>query len=285
MALRQPHARFAVIGQPVAHSLSPIIHKLFASQWAIDLDYCRLALAPAMLAEGLTQFAREGGVGANVTLPHKQAVLPLCRALTPRAQRAQSVNTLSCIAGAWHGDNTDGVGLINDLCLRRGIDLRGRRTLVLGAGGAAFGVAPALLDAGIDSLWVCNRTPERADVLVDALREPERAHTRYWQDLPELGHFDLIINATSAGREAQPLSLPFRLAGTHTIAIDLNYGTAAVDFLAWAQTAGCDAVFDGLGMLVEQAAESFMLWQGQRPDTEAVYAVLRQQVNGEGISE
>ena len=285
MPLRQPHARFAVIGQPVDHSLSPYIHKHFASQWSIDLDYDRLELSPEVLTQGLTRFAAEGGVGANVTLPHKRAVMDLCGELAPRARRAQSVNTLSVIDGVWHGDNTDGVGLVNDLCLRRNIDLRGRRTLLLGAGGAAFGVAPSLLDAGIGELVVCNRTPERADELADALQEPERAHTRYWQDLPELGHFDLILNATSAGRGTQPLQLPFRLTGAHTVAVDLSYGMAAIDFLAWAKAAGCGEAFDGLGMLVEQAAESFRIWQGVRPDTDGVYAELRRLADGEGAAE
>ena len=140
-------------------------------------------------------------------------------------------------------------------------------------------------DAGIGELVVCNRTPERADELADALQEPERAHTRYWQDLPELGHFDLILNATSAGRGTQPLQLPFRLTGAHTVAVDLSYGMAAIDFLAWAKAAGCGEAFDGLGMLVEQAAESFRIWQGVRPDTDGVYAELRRLADGEGAAE
>jgi shikimate dehydrogenase len=283
--LRQPHARFAVLGQPVDHSLSPYIHKHFARQWSIDLDYIRLELAPEALAQGLIRFAADGGVGMNVTLPHKRAVMALCSELMPRARRAQSVNTLSYIDGAWHGDNTDGIGLVNDLCMRHNIDLRGRRTLLLGAGGAAFGVAPALLDAGIGELLVCNRTTERADDLVNVLQEPARAHARYWQDLSELGHFDLIINATSAGRGMQPLQLPFRLAGASTVAVDLSYGMAAIDFLAWAQAAGCGEAFDGLGMLVEQAAESFRIWQGLRPDSDGVYAELRRLADGEGAAE
>ena len=127
MPLCQPSARFAVIGQPVDHSLSPYIHKNFASQWSVDLDYGRLEISSAKLVKGLARFAAEGGVGANVTLPHKRAVMDLCGELAPRARRAQSVNTLSVIDGVWHGDNTDGVGLVNDLCLRRNIDLRGRQ--------------------------------------------------------------------------------------------------------------------------------------------------------------
>lgn len=285
MALRQPQARFAVIGQPVDHSLSPHIHRAFARQWSVDLDYGCIELMPDDLAIGIARFAQAGGTGLNVTLPHKQAVMALCSGFSERARRAGAVNTLSRVNGGWHGDNTDGMGLVNDLTQRRGIDLRARRTLLLGAGGAACGVAPALLDAGIGELVVCNRSPERADALVDLLAEPERARSRYWRDLPDLAHFDLIVNATSAGRGAEPLTLPFRLASTHTVAVDLSYGRAAIDFLAWARAAGCGLAFDGLGMLVEQAAESFFLWQGMRPETDVVYAGLRGLADDEAAAE
>lgn len=285
MSLRHPHVRFAVIGQPVDHSLSPFIHKAFARQWRIDLDYARIEMTPEAFAEGLARFAADGGLGLNVTLPHKRSVMAHCVSLTGRAARAMAVNTLTFVDGGWQGDNTDGIGLVNDLSQRHGIDLRGRRTLLLGAGGAAFGVAPALLDAGIAELMICNRSPENADVLVDALGEPDRVHSRYWQDLNEQAHFDLIINATSAGRGDAPLKLPFHLAGRHTVAVDLSYGRAAIDFLAWARAAECGRAFDGLGMLVEQAAESFYLWQGERPETDAVYADLRRLADGEGASE
>lgn len=285
MSLRHPHARFAVIGQPIDHSLSPFIHHAFARQWGMDLDYRRIELAPENLSGGLVHFAADGGLGLNVTLPHKRAVMGHCTSLSSRATRALAVNTMTYTEVGWHGDNTDGTGLVNDLCQRHGIDLRGRRTLLLGAGGAAFGVAPALLDAGIGEMVVCNRSPERADELADALAEPERAHTRYWRDLQELAHFDLIINATSAGRGDAPLKLPFHLAGRHTVAVDLSYGRAAIDFLAWARAAECGRAFDGLGMLVEQAAESFYLWQGERPETDGVYADLRKQADSEGASE
>lgn len=285
MGLRHPKARFAVIGQPVDHSLSPLIHRLFARQWTVDLDYRAIALAPENLATGLAALAAEGVYGLNVTLPHKQSAIALCGALSERARRAQAVNTLTAVDGTWQGDNTDGIGLVNDLTQRQGIDLRGRRTLLLGAGGAASGVAPALLDAGIGELVVCNRSPEKADALVDALADPARVHTRYWQDLDELAHFDLIINATSAGRGTQPLKLPFHLGARQTVAVDLGYGRAAIDFLAWAKAAECGRTLDGLGMLVEQAAESFYHWQGVRPETDEVYDQLRKAADGEGASE
>ena len=285
MSLNHPKAVFALIGQPVDHSLSPIIHKQFARQWAVDLDYRAIDLSPARLIAGLAEFASAGGRGLNVTSPHKHAVRDVCAALSSNAQRAQAVNTMTFVDGQWLGDNTDGVGLVNDLTQRHGIDLRGRRTLLLGAGGAAFGVAPALLDAGIGELVVSNRSPDKADALADSLEDPERVHSRYWQDLDELGHFDLIINATSAGRSTMPLKLPFHLGARQTVAVDLSYGRAAIDFLAWAKAAECGHSLDGLGMLVEQAAESFYLWQGVRPETDEVYRQLRHAADGEGASE
>ena len=149
-----------------------------------------------------------------------------------------------------------------------------RRTLLLGAGGAARGVAPALLDAGIGELFVVNRTPQRTDALADALGEPGRVHPRYLTDLPALGEFDLIVNATSATRDGGLFSLPRALVGRRCAAVDLNYGEAAIPFLAWARASGCHDAVDGLGMLVEQAAESFARWHGVRPETDAVFGGL-----------
>ena len=192
-----------------------------------------------------------------------------------RAMRMGVANTLVRRDGSWHADNTDGVGLVRDLTEGQGLDLRGRRTLLVGSGGGARGIAPALLDAGIDQLFVVNRTTERADALVDALGEPGRVHARYLGDVAALGEFDLIINATSAARGGELPMLPRSLVGRRTAAVDLSYGEAAVPFLAWARANGCHDAIDGLGMLVEQAAESFQLWHGMRPETDQVYAALR----------
>lgn len=267
-------ARYAVFGHPVAHSLSPRIHAAFARQTGVEMEYAAIDAAPNEFDSALAAFASVGGRGANITLPHKEHALALCSGLTGRAKRAGAVNTLSRHGDRWDGDNTDGIGLVHDLTERRRLDLRGRRVLMLGAGGAARGVAPALLDAGIAELWLVNRTPEKADSLSDALGEPGRVHTRYWSDLPQLGAFDMVVNATSAGRGAGGLTLPFSLATTRSLAVDLSYGEAAIPFLAWAGAAGCEHRFDGLGMLVEQAAESFAIWHGKRPDTDAVFDAL-----------
>lgn len=261
--------RYALFGHPVAHSLSPWIHAAFARQTGIDADYA--AIDAPDFAAALAAF---DGDGANVTLPHKQRAVAACASLGERARRAGVVNTLIRRDGGWHGDNTDGVGLIRDLTGRRRLDLRKRRTLLLGAGGAARGVAPALLEAGIGDLFIVNRTPERADALADALGEPTRVRTRYFDDLATLGEFDLVVHATSATRGGALPELPMALVGPRTTAVDLNYGEAAVEFLAWARAAGGREAIDGLGTLVEQAAESFRLWHGVQPDTDPVYAEL-----------
>jgi shikimate dehydrogenase len=268
---------YAVFGHPVAHSLSPRIHAAFGRQTGIAVDYRAIDATPAQFAQALAEFAAHGGAGANVTLPLKQAAHALCDDVTERARRAGAVNTLVRNGATWHGDNTDGTGLVRDLTERHGLDLRARRTLLLGAGGAARGVAPALLDAGIGELYVVNRTAERADALADALGEPGRVHPRYLGDLATLGEFDLIVNATSAAHANGTLpALPLALVGRRCAAVDLSYGEAAIPFLAWARAAGCHDAVDGLGMLVEQAAESFARWHGVRPDTDPVYAALRE---------
>ena len=267
--------RYAVFGYPVLHSLSPMIHRAFAKQSGIALEYTAIESAPGDFAGTLSSFARSGGEGGNVTLPHKQRAAELCALLSARAKRAGAVNTLIKHGNGWLGDNTDGAGLIRDLTGRHGLDLRARRTLMLGAGGAARGVAPALLDSGIGELFIVNRDTQKADALIDLLGEPGRVHSRYLDDLASLGEFELIINATSAARHGSLPTLPMSLVGPRTAAVDLSYGDAAIPFLAWARAANAHDATDGLGMLVEQAAESFFLWHGVRPDTDAVYAELQ----------
>jgi len=269
--------RYAVFGHPVAHSKSPDIHAAFGRQEGIAVDYRAIDAGPGDFLAALEAFAADGGVGANITLPHKEAAFAVCTTRTARATRAGSVNTLLRKGDRWHGDTTDGAGLVRDLTDRHGMDLRGRRVLLLGAGGSARSVAPSLLDAGIRELVVVNRTPERADQLIDAMGEPGRALSRYWDDLHDIGDFELIINATSAGRDREAtFKLPLSLVNSMTTAVDLNYGDASVAFLAWARSASCRNVVDGLGMLVEQAAESFQQWHAVRPQTGVVYARLRE---------
>jgi len=267
--------QYAVFGTPIAHSLSPRIHAAFGKQTGIDLDYVAIEAGPENFNVKLDTFAARGGLGANITLPLKRRAAELAGSLGDRARRTGVANTLVRRGDGWHADNTDGSGLVGDLTLRQGLDLRARRTLLLGSGGGARGIAPALLDAGIDSLYIVNRTAQNADALADLLGDPKRVHARYLGDLPALGEFDLIINATSATRGGELPHLPMSMVGRRTAAVDLSYGEAAIPFLAWARANGCHDAIDGLGMLVEQAAESFELWHGVRPDTDPIYAILR----------
>lgn len=266
---------YAVFGHPVAHSLSPRIHAAFGKQTGIPIDYKAIDAEPAGFDAALAAFAEAGGAGANITLPLKEAAFALCSDTTERARRAGAVNTLIRNGEQWHGDNTDGAGLVRDLTGRHALDLRARRTLLLGAGGAAHGIAPALLDAGIGDLFIVNRTPARTDALVDTLGQPGRVHPRYLEDLSALGEFDLVVNATSAVRAGKMLRLPTSLVGRRSAAVDVSYGEAAIPFLAWARANGCHDTIDGLGMLVEQAALSFARWHGVEPDTDAIYGELR----------
>jgi shikimate dehydrogenase len=266
---------YAVFGQPIAHSQSPAIHLRFAAQTGVPLRYDAIESGPEQFRERLANFAARGGRGGNVTLPLKELATELCTELSDAARRAGAVNTLTRQGEGWRGDNTDGEGLVRDITSHHGLDLRGRRTLLLGAGGAARGVAPALLDAGIAELVIANRTPERADALADRIGQPARAHTRYWSDLGNAGAFDLILNATAAGRSNDGFELPTSLVGARCLCYDLSYGEAAVSFLAWSRSRGAAQALDGIGMLIEQAAAAFELWHGRRPDTEPVHLAFR----------
>ena len=268
--------RFAVFGHPIAHSLSPRIHARFGQLAGIRLHYSPIDAPPETFAAQLTAFGAGGGRGANITLPLKQSACALSAELSDFARRAGAVNTLTRLPDRrWRGDNTDGAGFVRDLTGRHGLDLRGRRSLLLGAGGAARAAAFALLDAGVGEVIIVNRTPEHADAVADAVGEPKRVYTRYWDDLSASGNFDLIVNATSAGHDSAGLALPFGLVGSRTLCYDLSYGAAAFSFLAWARAARAAQALDGLGLLIEQAAESFAIWHGVRPDTDVVYDELR----------
>ena len=270
---------FAVFGHPISHSLSPQIHQLFGQQFGIAIDYQAVDASADDFAAAVRRFFADGGRGANVTLPHKAAALALADEASVAAKRVGAANVLTRLAdGRLAAHNTDGDGMVRDITERHSADLRGHNALLLGAGGAARGVAWHLLDAGVDTLTIVNRSPEAADALADAIGEPARAHTRYWKDLGSIGSYDLIIHATSAGVLGSALQLPGSLVGSRAFCYDLSYGAAAGAFLAWAAAAGAQQAHDGLGMLVETAADAFELWHGKRPDTDPVYALLRQQL-------
>ncbi|MGY3266552.1 shikimate dehydrogenase [Lysobacter sp. HA35] len=273
--------RFAVFGHPVAHSRSPYIHAAFAAQCGVELDYARIDAAPDDFAAALQRFADDGGRGANVTLPHKVAAFNLCATRSDRAERAGAVNTLVRVddadgAACWHGDNTDGIGLVRDLRDRHGVVLDGANVLLIGAGGAAAGVAPALLDAGIAALVMTNRSAERLAAFGARLDDP-RVQLRSWNEVRDETGVDIVINTTSAARSDASIDWPLpRDFASNWTAVDLGYGDTARAFLDAATQRSATTRIDGLGMLVEQAAESFRLWHGVMPDTAPVYAALRE---------
>ncbi len=269
---------FAVFGHPVAHSRSPWIHAQFAAQFGFEQSYEAIDAAPEHFELALWDFGEEGGQGANVTLPLKAQAAHLCDELSDTAARAGAVNTLIRLSGKrWRGDNTDGLGLIADFD-RLGIFVGARRIVIIGAGGATRGILGPLLAALPREIVIVNRTPERALQL--ALESGALGTVQAWalDDLASVGRADVLIHASSAFRGGG-FALPGALLDADSVAYDLSYGAAASPFLARARTAGATA-FDGLGMLVEQAAESFQRWRGVRPNTAPVLAALATVVHG-----
>lgn len=262
-----------MIGHPIAHSLSPRIHALFAEQTRQHLSYEALDVAPERLRSGVQEFFAGGGRGLNVTIPHKQAVMALLGRLSARAERAGAVNTIALEAGArLYGDNTDGVGLVRDLTHNLRLSLQARRILLFGAGGAARGVIGPLLDESPREIAITNRTQERARELAQLWAGSATIRALALEEL-ELSAFDLIINATPAA--AAPLCTSGQRLAPGTVCYDMGYGSADRPFMRWARASGAAHTHDGLGMLVEQAAESFRLWRGVEPDTAPVLAALR----------
>ena len=267
--------RYAVIGNPVAHSRSPWIHAKFAEQTAEKIDYGALLAPVGGFAAAVAEFRAAGGRGANVTLPFKEEAFALSDAVSDRARAARAVNTLVFPGKEIRGDNTDGCGLTRDLLLNLGFPIAGRRVLLMGAGGAARGVLLPLIEERPAAFVIANRSVEKARQLVADLPGAHRgaATACGYGDLAGES-FDLVVNATSAGLTDARLPLPRRLFSTGSLAYDMVYGRTTA-FMRLAREEGADRTSDGLGMLVEQAAESFFLWRGVRPSTAAVLSALR----------
>lgn len=267
--------RYAVIGNPVAHSLSPAIHARFAAQCGERIEYVALAAPLDGFRACVERFFGEGGRGANVTLPFKVQAFELASEASPRAREAGAANFLAPREGRIHCDNTDGAGLVADLRDNLGVTLRGARILIVGAGGAARGVLGPLLGESPARLVVANRDAARARAL--AARFTGRAGVAACGLADVAGQrFDVVVNATSASTLGATLALPEGVLGSGVLAYDMAYGAAAEAFVARARACGARAC-DGLGMLVEQAAESWRLWRASRPATAEVLAALRSQ--------
>ena len=270
---------YCVFGNPIAHSKSPAIHRAFAAACGQDLRY-EARLAPLDgFAASVADFVAGGGRGANVTVPFKEEAFRLCDRLSARAELAGAVNTLSFADGEIVGDNTDGAGLVRDIVTNLGVALAGRRVLLLGAGGAARGVIEPLLGERPQSLTIANRSADKAELLAEIFQNSASTvnATVDGGNYEKLAgrSFDVVINATSASLAGASLPLPPGLFAAGSLAYDMMYGKGETPFLALARSQGAARCADGLGMLVEQAAEAFRLWRSVRPATAGVLAELR----------
>lgn len=267
--------RLAVLGSPIKHSLSPAIHQYFAQQAGLVLRYDAIEVDDDHLSREVQRLADEGALGCNITSPHKQQAFALANRASERATIAQAANTLIFESGSrWKAENTDGTGLINDLVENLGLTLKGRTICLLGSGGAAAGVLYDLLAQQPSRIMICNRSPGRAEALALRFRAFGTVETCTLESLSRQGSFDLIINATSAGHRGTDPVLVTGLFADDSLCYDLSYGPAHAALSGWC-TAHKVRCIDGLGMLVEQAAESFRLWTGFTPQTNAVLAALR----------
>jgi len=275
---------YCVFGNPIAHSKSPAIHAAFAQQTGEDLRYeARLAAVDGFFA-AISDFVAEGGRGANVTVPFKEEAYRRCDRLSDRAARAGAVNTLQFIDGDVHGDNTDGAGLVRDIRINLGRSLAGQRILLLGAGGASRGVIAPLLAEKPAALVIANRSPDKAQQLAAAFSDLAAGAALSGGAFAQLAgqQFDIVINATSASLSGDSLPLPAGIFAPGSLAYDMMYGKGETPFLAQARAQGAAHCADGLGMLVEQAAEAFTVWRGKRPETAGVLASLRAALSAQG---
>jgi len=269
--------RYAVLGNPVAHSRSPFIHTLFAQQTGEAVRYERVFCELDAFAATVLGFAAQGGRGCNVTLPFKFEAPALAAHCTERAVLAGAANVLRLDGGGWWADNTDGVGLVRDIEDGAGVALAAKRVLLIGAGGGSAGALGPLLAARPAAVVVANRTVPKAEALVTRHATEAEAHgvkltARSLADAGE--HFDIVLNASASSLQGAAVPVHPRVLAPGALALDLMYGPAAAGFMAWARDAGA-VPRDGLGMLVEQAAEAFHFWRGVRPLTAPVLAALR----------
>lgn len=268
--------RLAVIGNPIAHSRSPEIHAAFAREFDIEIDYQKLLAPEDGFRRTALDFIAAGGIGFNVTVPFKFDACNLCDEVSDVARRSEAVNTVAVIDGRLYGYNTDGTGIRRDIEQNLGWTISGARVLVIGAGGAVSGILPALLDAAPGSIHIYNRTMARAHSLAARYGGPVEA-----RDVEGLASdYDLVISGSSAGLAGGSVALPDRIVGPRTRCYDMIYSDATTMFNAWASAVGCLATSDGLGMLVEQAAEAFNIWFGLTPQTRTVIEQMRTVIRG-----
>ncbi|EDY87121.1 shikimate 5-dehydrogenase [gamma proteobacterium HTCC5015] len=265
---------YAVFGHPIEHSLSPQIHHAFAEQTQQALVYQKQLVEPGEFVEAVNAFRQQGGRGLNITVPFKEEAFNVADELSDLAQRAGAVNTLVFSGDVIVGHNTDGLGLFRDLTENHGVDLHGKKLLILGAGGAVRGVIQALLSADPEQLVIANRTESKAHTLAEHFKDLGAIRACGYADL-DGDAYDVIINGTSSGLSGELPPLPDQLLNPNATTYDMVYAKEPTAFVRWGREHGAARALDGLGMLVEQAAEAFSLWRGIRPYTAPVIRQLR----------
>lgn len=271
--------QYAVMGNPIAHSKSPLIHSLFATQTGQKLEYRAILVEIGQFNEAVHEFQQQGGKGLNVTVPFKRDAWRLVDERSACAELAGAVNTIVVREdGTLFGDNTDGVGMVRDIKENLGVAIEGKKVLLLGAGGAVRGVLGPLLQERPSEVVIANRTAERAQELADAFEDFGRVDGCGFDDLDGT-RYDIVINGTSASLKGEVPPLPEGILTRDAFCYDMMYGGEPTAFMLWAEDEGCERVSDGLGMLVEQAAESFAIWRGKRPETAAVISAVRAQIS------
>ena len=279
----RPPPLYAVMGNPVAHSRSPEIHQLFAQQASIKIDYQRIQVDAGGFAQAVSNFQASGGQGLNVTVPFKVEAWELTDTCTERAQLARAVNTLWFEVASINGDNTDGVGIVRDINDNLQRPINNTRLLVLGAGGAVRGVLGELLSRQPSQVVIANRTVDKAVELADIFQNHCNVQILGcgFGELEDM-HFDIVINGTAASLTGEVPPIPRMGFGEEALAYDMVYSVKPTAFMQWAAAADIPHISDGLGMLVEQAAESFYIWHGHRPETDPVIRALRSGTGTEG---
>ncbi len=273
-------SQYAVMGNPIAHSKSPLIHAEFARQTHQRLQYSAIQVDIGGFEQAVGNFQANGGAGANITVPFKQEAYRYATRCSERAQQAEAANTLVFESNnEVYADNTDGVGLVCDLGQNIGFELKAKRILVLGAGGAVQGVLGPLLDEKPAGITIVNRTVDKAYMLRQRFQSIGTVMACGYEDLNRHGAYDIIIHATSAGIDGKLPPLVSNIVNSDSLCYDMFYGAQDTAFVAWAKQQGVKQTYDGLGMLVEQAAESFFLWRTQKPNTAPVIDLLRRQMS------
>ena len=256
--------KLALFGSPVKHSLSPQIHQEFASQFGLSIDYELIEVNDEELAKQVSLFFSQGGVGANVTLPHKKNIFEVVDKISERAMEAQAINTLYCDDDHLCGANTDGIGFVTDLSKRCQFDCQNKNILILGAGGATAGIIPSLLQQTPKKIIIANRSIEKAIKIA----QHKKTKAISLNDLEKLNQsFDLVIHTSSLGHKGKTISFTRQHIKKNTVCYDLSYAKAAEPFITLANQLGITSIYDGIGMLVEQAACSFDIWFAKKPDT------------------